>query len=118
MKKPLTTAQLRDRANKAQHAAWEAEKKDRAKENRRLIGKTFKYRNSGGGGDQWWLYAKVQGIKDGSLLLFKFEETPWGIQIEIDYPRPSLTDGYTEIPMSEFKAAWKLLQARLSAVTV
>jgi hypothetical protein len=112
-----TTAQLRAKANKAQAAAWEAERKERAKANRKLVGKTFKYRNSGGGDEQWWLYAKVQGAKDGNLLLFKFEQTPWGHQIEISNPRPRLTDGYVEIPAAEFKAAWRDTLSILNAVT-
>lgn len=118
MKKTLTAKQLRARASKASNLSYEAEAKERAKANRKMVGKTFKTRNSGGGDDGWWLYGKVQGTKDGQLLMFTFEQTPWGIQIEISHPRTSLNPGWLEIPKSEFLREWGQIKNLLNAVAV
>lgn len=117
-KKQQTADQLRAKAKAAQNAVFEAEKKERQDRNGTLVGKTFKYRNSGGGEEQWWLFAKVQRIRNGLLLLFKFEHTPYGINIEISNPRTSLSDGYIEIPKAEFVTEWRKLQNIINAVSI
>lgn len=114
----LSAKQLMARAVKASNAAYAAEAKERCLENRKLVGKTYKTSNSAGGNDRWWLYGKVQGTKEGRLLMFTFEQTPYGISIEISHPRSSLTGDWTEIPKREFVAEWQKLQNILNAVSV
>lgn len=113
-----TLKQLERTMRKANVAYYAAEAKQRDKDNARLLGKCFKYNNSGGGCDErWWLYAKVIAVKDGSLRLFQFERRPNGIT-EIDPDRHTWTGhiingGYHAIDVFEFNAAWIALKAAI-----
>lgn len=89
---------------------------ERKKANRPLRGKCFKRRNSYGGGDDWWLYVKVNGVDDdGHLDCLTFEETTLHIiTIEPQHKKYYGLDGnYKPIPATEFMAAWKSLKARI-----
>jgi len=94
--------------------AYQSALKDKA--NKKLIGTCYRFRNSYGGEENWWLYAKISGSEDGFLNLMTFEKTSRG-QIEI---RPSETrsslDGYKLITPEEFNQAWLELMTELGGL--
>lgn len=107
---------LKKAAYDAMNAYQEAEAIERDKHNKTLIGRCFKYHNSGGGCDEkWWLYLKVTHAVDGHLRVFKFEKLPNGnISIEPDQfsysgKLDSEHSGYQEIGPAEYDAAWSLI---------
>lgn len=87
----------------------------RAKENRKFVGKCFKYQNSYGHGDPWLLYLRVTG---GGYWLkgYKFERTSTG-RFEANFDEcVSCIDGYEEISRKEFDKAWRKFLAGLKAL--
>jgi hypothetical protein len=114
--------QLKQAAYVAMNAYQEAEAIERDKYNKTMIGKCFKYRNSGGGCDsKWWLYVKITRAEDGHLRVFKFEQLPNGcVSIEPDQfsynGKIGLIDsGYQEIEHSELSAAWDAMFDKIEA---
>jgi hypothetical protein len=81
------------------------------KENKSKIGKCFKYSNSYGSGNRWWLYGQVIGIdKRGACLTWSFQCTSHGeFQVQKKEWGDWITknNGYIPITKSEFKKAWK-----------
>lgn len=89
---------------------------ERKKVNRPLRGKCFKYRNSYGSGDGWWLYVKVNGVdEDGNLDCLTFEETTLHIiTIEPAHKKYyGLDANYKPITEDEFLTAWNALRVRI-----
>lgn len=111
---------LREVAYKATSALAAAETKLRAKKNAELVGKCFRYHNSGGGcTGRWWLYAKVLETKDGGLICFKFQKLPNGnMMIEpLEYVSAShLTNSYSPIPAGDFNKAWRAVQKHVASL--
>lgn len=110
-------------AMNAYQAAAEAIERD--KYNKTMVGKCFKYSNSGGGCDErWWLYVKVIRAEEGHLRVFKFERLPNGnISIEPDQfgysgKMDAEGSGYKEIKYAELRAAWDAMFGVLSAFPV
>lgn len=104
--KPKTENELRKIAANVMNKLREVEDKRRIKELRPLIGKCFRYRNSYGHGENWWLYIKVIGLKSTWLKVFFFEKTcyeEW--KIKYDDIRSSM-EGYEQISTEEFNQAW------------
>lgn len=98
----------------------QAERRDRI--NRKLIGRTFKRRNSyGTPGEFWYLYVQIVNAAGGDVRIRTFEWSADGkIMIEQDsvvcgetLPRPE----WTEIPLDEFNAAWNSVRSRLDALS-
>lgn len=89
---------------------------ERVEENRPLVGKTFRYRNSGGSA-KWWLYAKVVGLaKDGMLQIMTFETQKSG-DIAIAATRhmyTMATYGYVPCQRRTFQREWRALQKRIA----
>jgi hypothetical protein len=89
------------------------EKKDKIEDrrdraiSRKLIGKCFKYQNSWGGEDKWWLYSKVVGTStDNRLCVVQVETTPLETKISFeDYAMKGLCQ--TGITLGEFNTAYK-----------
>lgn len=110
-----TLEMLRKASQTAQHALWQAEAAERDKANAKLIGKCFKYRNSSGGTEKWWLYIKITAVDDGNLRAFKFQQYSSGeINIQSNdfiYHGRSLTEngGYIKIATKEFNREWAKL---------
>jgi hypothetical protein len=108
-----TLAQLKKTAQTAMSAYSAAQTVAEDKQNKKLIGKCFKYHNSGGGCDErWWLYAKVERVEDGRLYVFTFETLPNGtINIERGAGRSAMSfsdrGSYTPIDRTEFLEAWR-----------
>lgn len=109
---------LEDRARAANRALHKAQGAQRDLDNSELIGKCFKYHNSGGGcGAKWWYYVKVLRTKDGYLKCFSFQSLPNGeIQIATDSYKMTTTlknGGYIPITSAKFNAAWKKLSTKI-----
>ena len=85
------------------------EKKEKEKTIRPLVGKCFKYRNSYGSDENWWLYKKILSISDRAWLnAFMFQKTSRGNwEIHFNETYISLLDGYISISEEEFNQAWK-----------
>jgi len=84
---------------------------------RPLIGTCYKYRNSyscpSKPSDYWWLYMRVDQIKDGMLRCFEFQTDRDGnIRIEQDRAiyDTSLSSEYVKIPLREFAKQWQALK--------
>ena len=75
-------------------------------ENKVLLGKCFKYRNSYGSGEKWWLYRKVVSVGDWDVTVISAQDCNNGT-IEIIKETHSASGykigGYhTEISLEEF----------------
>lgn len=67
---------LSDEGQKLEDALWELKILPRAK---KLIGKCFKYRNSGGKHDEPWdLFLRIEGVCDREFIVTKIEFLPDG----------------------------------------
>lgn len=116
--------ELKKAAHAATNALWQAEAVERDNLNAALVGKCFKYSNSGGGSDKrWWLYLKILRVDDGNLRAFKFQQYANDSEhIEIEpnefiYHGRSLTSdgGYTEIKPAEYEREWASLLDKINA---
>jgi hypothetical protein len=83
-------------------------------ENRKLIGKCFKYRNRYSSGSSWWLYLKVISADTSGVKVFQFETDEYGkVEIEITHARVHPDRGDIAITARQFNSAWKQTLARL-----
>lgn len=105
-------------------AAWAAQTKLRKVEDRQrveshqgTVGKCFRYRNSYGSEEDWWLYAKANRITDdGHLEVHEFQTTPRG-EIKIEFGRKHyfrMSEGYQEIDVDQFDDAWREVVGRIN----
>lgn len=113
-------AVLEARAREANEAYHEAQNAERERENRALLGKCFKYRNSYScpekPSDYWWLYTKVVGLEGPNIFYTEFEVAKDG-RISINFNRQcyaSMIHGHVEIRASEFNKAWRALQSKIA----
>ncbi|MBS0251476.1 MAG: hypothetical protein JSS54_17620 [Proteobacteria bacterium] len=107
-----TLDELRQKAWAARDALAEAERAEKDRQNAKLVGHTFKARNSyscpEGPKDYWPLYGLVLSAEDGGVWMFEFQRDKYGkFEIEPNVLRPSLFHGYEEIPRRSFDAAWR-----------
>lgn len=100
---------------KARNELDDLESRNKDKQNKKLIGKCYRYRNSYSSGDSWWLYAKITGVKDGWLNGWKFEKTT-ADRIEIWDTTIHRVDEYQEITKEEFNQAWNELLNELNSM--
>lgn len=104
MKQDITLEQAQAVVN----AHREAEFAAKIKASRKLIGRCFKYRNTYGTGDKWWLYALATEVDSlGRLLGLSFQHTSHdAIEIELKSSAIGIggviTAGWTEIKPTEF----------------
>jgi hypothetical protein len=87
----------------------DVENKRKEKENKRLIGKCFKYRNSIGSDNNWWLYMIVL---DSKLRMFSFEKTAMG-EWRINKDDVYYNTDRVEITRNEFAGEWLKCQAEI-----
>lgn len=97
-----------EQAQAVVNAHREAERAEKIKAARALIGRCFKYRNSygvGGPHEKWWLYAIATGVDAlGTVVALSFQRTS-NDTIEIENKaRIFIGSGYEEIRPAEF---WK-----------
>ena len=92
----------------------------RAAENKKLVGKCFKYRNCYScpekPSDYFWLYLKVTGVdKTGRPSGWSFEIDKYGdCRVRKERP-PSLAGGYKPITSAEFEKAWTKFKAKVNS---
>jgi hypothetical protein len=81
----------------------------------KLIGRCFKYHNSYGSGEKWWLYRKIVGIDGTTLKTFEFQITSYSDEgkMEIKESHCYGVDGYLEITKDEWYAEWSKVAARI-----
>jgi hypothetical protein len=83
----------------------------------KLIGKCYKYRNSYGSGERWWLYKKVVGISGTMLKTLEFQITSYDekgkAEIEESHCYGDMT-GCVEITKDEWNAEWTKIAIRVS----
>ena len=97
---------------------WGIQAKRRAEENRPLLGKCFKYRNSyGGDREKWWLYIKVTKVSArGEMSGLQFQ-TDCHNKLEIEFAHRipiNLSGGYVPITQGEFNRALRAVQKRVA----
>lgn len=99
----------------ARNKVWKIEAAERYEKAKKLIGKSFRYRNSyscpEGEKDRWWLYMRVTGVsKDGFLTVFSFQIDKDGqITIEPEKRRMHESNLGEPITLKKFRHAWKIL---------
>ena len=96
---------IRKEVDKLEEAEWK-------REHDALVGRYFKYHNSFGSGDKWWLYMSVTAIQGHSIKGFQFERASNGeFRVKPDDIRFSfsLAEGWIEIDLAEYKEAWNEL---------
>jgi hypothetical protein len=93
---------------------------ERDAENKALIGKCFRYRNSYSlpktERDYWWTYRKVTALgAHGRLRYFEFQTDKNGaITIEPTGSFGTVSGGWSPIPEAQFDRAWKAMQAKVA----
>jgi hypothetical protein len=85
----------------------------------KLVGKCFKYSNSYGSGERWWLYAKVLRIEPDELghdvIVWKFEKTSDGKhQVDLNERYGLFGGSWLPITEDEFGIAWHDFIAELN----
>lgn len=74
-----------------------------------VVGRCFKYLNSYGSGDKWWLYFKAERFDGGQVIGPKFEHRTGGYGGELIVEPLSHVfshmQGYVEIDADEYEAA-------------
>ncbi len=103
--------ELREQIGKLREEEYEIEKAERIKQNKGLVGKCFKYLNSYGSSEKWWLYTKVLRLDDeGYPVAWRFQIDCHG-QIEISPPEERSYvypgNGYQPITVAEFGKQWR-----------
>src|SRR3990167_10109433 len=104
----------------ARDALQLAEKKQQETDNRALVGRHFKYRNSYSGSRQWWMYTKVLAVRGSKLMCHEFQTTCDG-KIEINLKRTyfgRINGSYQKATAAEFKKAWRAVQKKIAAQSV
>ena len=103
---------------KAREKLEKIEAKEEHERNKKDIGKCFKYRNTYGGDNGWWLYAMITGVKGRYKQYLTFETTSLDI-IEIKTKESAYSHlEQRKITKAEFRKAWKRLLKRLNAIEV
>lgn len=93
--------------------------KEIAEENKKLLGKCFKYRNSYGCAihGKWWLYIKIVKISGRTVYAFEFQNTSNStVEFRTNYPHYSnafLGKDYIPISNAEFEKALRSLKSRI-----
>jgi hypothetical protein len=84
-------------------------------ENQQYVGKFFKFHNSYGDEEKWWLYFTVTHILGNSLYGWSFERDSRN-NIRIDLEHYGLVNESIQITPDEFYGEWKKLLKQLEEV--
>lgn len=100
--------ELNKQIAKLQKQIYEIETQEKIKENKKLIGKYFKYDNGYNSEKRWWLYRKITGVtKESYFKTIEFEIT---FLNEINIKEKSSCtwhdSSWIEITEEEFLEAW------------
>lgn len=90
------------------------ERAENIKKNTALVGKCFRFWNSYGGDEHWWLYIKIIGLDDtGNLKAFLFHEHKrFECWIETHF---FLSSAHQQISAKYFADNWKWFKRELTA---
>ena len=111
-----TEQQLSEIIRKARNELSEIEDKRHAKEALKHVGKCYRYRNSSGPDDHWWLYMKAIGTDGRYLVTFAFEKCLSNNEWRIKHGGTDLfLSGYSEITEGEFNKQWAKCLAELNS---
>lgn len=99
---PARAGGMRNRLHSEMRAIEIVEAKER---NSPLVGRYFKYRNTYGFGESWWLYLKVIGLEDSAFRVVQFEITETGRHEACATSKMSL-DNWQSITLSEYAEAF------------
>lgn len=113
-----TEAQLIKILNDARNQLREIEDKRIIKERRQYVGKCFKFRNSYGSGESWWLYCKALHLDGTSVIFFQFQKDSNGRWEIVDRQSHYLSPEYVEIPCHEFQTEWLKCLEELNGLDV
>jgi hypothetical protein len=99
----------------------QVEKSNKTNCHLKSIGKCYKFHNSYGHGEKWWLYIKIVGIeKDGDWIIHKFQKDNYGrIEIESETTWSDFDEDSDYIPISEkeYKKAIGLILQEITDVS-
>lgn len=102
-------ARLLDEMTKIRNQLDVIDNRERINANSAAVDKCYKYRNSYGSGESWWLYVRIDGLDDsGWPRGIKFEITSTGmarIEPYIGFGVTGVDRGYIEIEPTEFRQA-------------
>lgn len=110
-------SKLRAEAGALQARLWEAERLERIRASLARLGACYKFHNSYGRDEQWWLYVRIVDVDDhGWPVVFKFQTRHNG-SIEIE-PRAlgsavNESDGYKRCEPAELEREWQAVQDRI-----
>lgn len=111
--------QLREQARSAAEKIDAIETRERRAKNAKLVGKTFRTRNSYScpekPSDYWWLWAKCTRMDEhGFLYAFKFQTDKYGnVEIKPDDYSYHMQH-YDPVSPAKYNAAWKALKAKIN----
>lgn len=88
----------------------------RRKQNQALVGKCFRYWNSYGQDEHWWLYARVDGTDNYWPYSFQFQKTSQN-EFRIETLKTfTSSERYKEISEAEFSQAWSEFLVEMNAL--
>lgn len=99
----------------------DAEARAKEEENKKYVGRFFKYRNCYSGGDpSWWLYGTVVWVEEfGRMHGITFQERPNGIEVNADDSGLStIVSANTEITAEEFWVAAREIAGKVSRLLI
>lgn len=98
--------ELERQRNEVQSRIWEIENAENEKKSAALVGRYFKYHNSFGSGNRWWLYFKAVRVDGRCVVGPKFQRDSNGrFELEPDAHVFNNMSGYTEIKAVEYVRA-------------
>ena len=102
-----------NKGNEARRELHDIEEKEATEKNLPLVGKCFKFRNSYGSGERWWLYSRVVGVAGSYFKYLVFQECSLGkATVEIrEYGYDNMQQ--IEITRKEFDKQLRLLLDKL-----
>ena len=108
--------ELRQQINKLRAELGPLEEAQKQEQNSKYVGRCFKFNNSYGSGERWYLYARIIDAGDYWPTGVTFQHTSSDtIEIRTDKGMTSL-ESWEEISLAEYQAAWKQIMADVAKV--
>ncbi len=104
------------KGSEARRELHDIKEKEVAERNLSLVGKCFKFSNSYGSGEKWWLYSRIVGVEGSYFKYLVFQECNLGkVTVETrEYGYDSMQQ--VEITKKEFDKQFRLLLDKLEAL--
>lgn len=107
----------RDEFDRLRYELNELDKNRTHEKNEKLIGTCYKFHNSYGHDEKWWLYLQVIGANDYWPIAFQFEKTSMN-EFKVETNRIFTgSEGYQKITKEEFREAWVKFRDELVLVS-